>query len=94
VPGAGFLVPGAGAGESGVESGGESGRCILGFKLEDESGGGETGGESGGGESGGESGFRKISANLPMKLLPERPVKEVLKISKLTQNSFSFFFKP
>jgi len=85
VPGAGFLVPGAGAGESGVESGGESGRCILGFNLED---------ESGGGESGGESGFRKISANLPMKLLPERPVKEVLKISKLTQNSFSFFFKP
>ena len=85
MPGAGFLVPGAGAGESGVESGGESGRCILGFNLED---------ESGGGESGGESGFRKISANLPMKLLPERPVKEVLKISKLTQNSFSFFFKP
>ena len=31
-------MPGAGAGESGVESGGESGRCILGFKLEDESG--------------------------------------------------------
>mgnify|MGYP005725856339 CR=1 FL=1 len=85
MPGAGFLVPGAGAGESGVESGGESGRCILGFNLED---------ESGGGESGGESGFRKISANLPMKLLPERPVKEVLKISKLTQNSFSFFFQP
>ena len=85
MPGAGFLVPGAGAGESGVESGGESGRCILGLNLED---------ESGGGESGGESGFRKISANLPMKLLPERPVKEVLKISKLTQNSFSFFFQP
>ena len=85
VPGAGFLVPGAGAGESGVESGDESGRCILGFNLED---------ESGGGESGGESGFRKISANLPMKLLPEPPVKEVLKISKLTQNSFSFFFQP
>ena len=89
MPGAGFLVPGAGAGESGVESGGESGRCILGFNLEDESGGGETWGESGG-----ESGFRKISANLPMKLLPERPVKEVLKISKVTQNSFSFFFQP